>query len=306
MIDSFRGYVNTWECDDVGHMNVQFYIARFAQAQGVLNVALGLGARSARTTGLSLVPLEDHVHFRNELRVADTMTVASGIKDLSTDHLTVFHEMREAVSGTVAATALTRLALTRTGDAAPVPLPDTLINRAAVLTVSVPETAGPRSVGAVHPPLPALTFDEARSRGLIHAYSGIVDPKDCAADGRLLPQGFMARHSDGGGHLWAGVGMDRRRLIDQGIGIALVEYQQLYLTLPPAGTALSLMSGITNVGRKTVSFAHFIFDAETGAPLGRAEATALLLDLKARRSADLTPQDRDRLMKVKAGQALRP
>ncbi len=31
-LDTFRGTVNTWECDDVGHMNVQFYVARASDA----------------------------------------------------------------------------------------------------------------------------------------------------------------------------------------------------------------------------------------------------------------------------------
>ena len=31
-LDTFRGSVNTWECDEVGHMNVQFYVARASDA----------------------------------------------------------------------------------------------------------------------------------------------------------------------------------------------------------------------------------------------------------------------------------
>ncbi len=305
VLESYRGYVNTWECDDVGHMNVQFYIGRFTEALGSVCVALGLGPRAARTYGLSLVPIEDHVHFRTELRVSDAMTVASGIKDHGPYSLTVYHELREAVSGRVSATALTRMAAKRAGAEDLVPLPPAVANRAAAMVVDVPAHAEPRSVGPDKPPLPALSLDEARSRGLIHTYSGMVQPKDCSADGRLLPQGFMARHSDGGGHLWAGVGMDRQSLIGRGLGIALVEYHQHYLNLPPAGSVLDLMSGLTQVGRKTVSFAHFMFDAETGAPLGRAEATALLLDLEARKSADLTPADRDRLIAFNAEHAIR-
>ena len=37
-----RGFVNTWECDENEHLNVQFYFARFADAAAHFLVGRGL------------------------------------------------------------------------------------------------------------------------------------------------------------------------------------------------------------------------------------------------------------------------
>ena len=31
MIELYRGSINTWECDEMGHMNVRFYVARMME-----------------------------------------------------------------------------------------------------------------------------------------------------------------------------------------------------------------------------------------------------------------------------------
>ncbi len=305
-LETYRGYVNTWECDDVGHMNVQFYMAKLDHALSAMRVHLGLGPTTARALGLVLRVREDHVHFRTELRASDALTMISGVEALGQDGMTIFTTVRDGVADTISATISTQLILERAGDGRPVPLPPGIAERARAQIVAVPAEAGPRSVGAAAGPLPDLSLDDALARPLIPTHFGVVNPAHCSADGRMLQAEFMARYSDGGGHLWAGVGMDRQSLNAKGYGVALVEYHQRYFTLPPAGTVIRVLSGLTAVGRKTVSFAHFMFNAESGAPIGRAEATGLLLDLAARRSGDLPEEDRARLIEIKGRHGLRP
>ena len=31
MIEVYRGSINTWECDEMGHMNVRFYVAKMME-----------------------------------------------------------------------------------------------------------------------------------------------------------------------------------------------------------------------------------------------------------------------------------
>ena len=40
-LEVWRGGVNTWECDEMGHMNVRFYVSRFIE--GLAGLALRLG-----------------------------------------------------------------------------------------------------------------------------------------------------------------------------------------------------------------------------------------------------------------------
>ena len=49
MIEVARSAVQTWECDQMGHMNVQFYVAKAEEGMTALAAALGLSPRAQRS-----------------------------------------------------------------------------------------------------------------------------------------------------------------------------------------------------------------------------------------------------------------
>ena len=42
MIEVYRGSINTWECDEMGHMNVRFYVAKSMEGLAEFAHAVGL------------------------------------------------------------------------------------------------------------------------------------------------------------------------------------------------------------------------------------------------------------------------
>ncbi|MDX5365767.1 MAG: thioesterase, partial [Alphaproteobacteria bacterium] len=76
-LDTFRGTVNTWECDEVGHMNVQFYVARASDAAFYLRHALGLSPSHVKVERRAMVAIEEHIRFHRELRAGDIMNMRS-------------------------------------------------------------------------------------------------------------------------------------------------------------------------------------------------------------------------------------
>ena len=57
MIETAMGSAQTWECDAMGHMNVQFYIARATDGLAAIGLALGLGSQR---TGVGLIATDHH------------------------------------------------------------------------------------------------------------------------------------------------------------------------------------------------------------------------------------------------------
>ena len=47
-MEVWRGGVNTWECDEMGHMNVRFYVAN--AMEGLVGLAAALGMPEAFKT----------------------------------------------------------------------------------------------------------------------------------------------------------------------------------------------------------------------------------------------------------------
>ena len=61
--ETARGTVYPWQLDHVGHMNVQFYVARFDEASWQLLANFGLTGSFLR----GMAALEQHIYYKREL-----------------------------------------------------------------------------------------------------------------------------------------------------------------------------------------------------------------------------------------------
>ena len=68
MIDVYRNSVQKWECDQMGHMNVQFYVDKAASGLSVLAHHLGLAQAGGSGEAAQLQAREYHIRFQREQR----------------------------------------------------------------------------------------------------------------------------------------------------------------------------------------------------------------------------------------------
>ena len=75
-LEVYRGNVNTWECDEMGHMNVRFYVAKCEEAIAILLAELGLSPAEQRRQRVREAMGPDAIAIfqgaRNVTRSADT------------------------------------------------------------------------------------------------------------------------------------------------------------------------------------------------------------------------------------------
>lgn len=94
-IETVRGVVSPWQCDRVGHMNVQYYMAAISDAAFQLMVHIGLGADVARTPPVALAAVRIEFDFAEELRSGDAYVVSTTIEAVGTKSLTLRHRMQK-------------------------------------------------------------------------------------------------------------------------------------------------------------------------------------------------------------------
>ena len=99
--------------------------------------------------------------------------------------------------------------------------------------------------------------------------------------------GFMARLSDGMPHFFRAVRPDKPR---PGVGGAALEYRFAFHERPRAGDLLEVRAGVKGIGKKTLHFCHWVFDAETRRCVATSEAVAVSMDLTTRKSVEF-PDD---------------
>src|SRR3546814_8262141 len=91
--------VQPWECDRMGHLNVQFYLARFAEGEKQLLAALGYGPTRRRADAVAIRPLHHRIQFRRENHEGAIFTLRSGVRSVAADRQAIRHELYEAESG---------------------------------------------------------------------------------------------------------------------------------------------------------------------------------------------------------------
>lgn len=272
-----RSPVQPWECDRMGHLNVQFYLARFAEAEKQLLLGIGYGPTRRRADMATVRPLRHRIQFKRENHEGAVLRLRTGIRRVEADRLHLCHELYETESNTLSATCEAELILDRLDGSGPLPLPADVRAAAAALAAQLKAPPPPRPQGG--PPVP-----EAPLGGMFETCRGAVDRWEVEETGRMATRFYMARFSEAAGNMLAGGDMGADEMRRQGLGSAALDYTIDYLRPLAVGDAYYARTGILELREKTWRFCHFLLDSNTREPVARAEIVAVLFDLKARKS----------------------
>ncbi|GAB3686165.1 thioesterase family protein [Salinisphaera aquimarina] len=288
-----RNSVQSWEIDQMGHMNVQFYVEKASDGLATLAVQLGMGPSYARGRHASLRERNLHVRFLRERRSGSPYFLRAGVLEVSTQQLRVYQEMVDGLSGEIAATFTSDVELVDSNSGHTLDLPACARSQAMSWQAEHPEHGRPRGLD-MSPPRRAPTLAEAEALGMAHTYQAQVQPAQCDAQGRLARRHYMGAVSNAVPNLLAQTrGDDRSRT--PSIGGAALEYRFVYRETPRAGDVLTLRSGLKQVSAKTYIWCHWLFDLDSGACVATAEAVAITLDLEARKAIPIPEELRSRL-----------
>lgn len=273
MLETLRSFVNTWECDENDHLNVQFYFQRFADADAHFQLQSGL---SRTLTGRRI---DRHVRYHAECRVGALQAVRSGLAETSHDHLSVVHVLYETDSNRISATALDHYR-----PAAPIPEP--VLARMPAADPADLAAARPRSF-AEPPPETTITPERILAAGGFTTLRGVVKPAHCTAEGTVSDRHVIAAMSDAASHVWESAPMKRRWLEDNGCGRVAVEMRLVYGAPAPAGTLSQVISKWLGARSTVLRFRHHLFDAATGRCHAIVESAGLIMNLERRRAVRL-------------------
>jgi len=103
MINTYRGAVFSTDCDEIGHMHVRNYVAKFEEATCQLLGDIGFTPEYFRSNNKSVVSVEHHIKYINELLPKDLIVVQSRVLELNRSSLKFFHRMLNSQTKIVAA-----------------------------------------------------------------------------------------------------------------------------------------------------------------------------------------------------------
>ena len=263
LLETHRSFVNTWECDENAHLNVQFYLKRFDEAAHFFDALSGGAGHDAP------LPVSRHVRYRAELLSGQTTRVRSAVIADGPAAGWVLHLLDDPMSGTLCATAI---------DA-----PSGVEYRHRV-TAEEAREALPRSIDL--PPQMPLARERILEFGGLMAHRAIVPPAWCDAAGRMVEQHYVGMMSDAAPHVWDAAGVSIGWLKSKNYGRVAVEMKITHHRPIHAGDALELYSAPTAIEGKTVRLRHEILRLD-GEAVATSEVIALVIDLASRKSVPM-------------------
>ncbi len=287
---TYRGTVAPSEIDEMGHMNVRYYVQKAGQAAGHLLNMLGMGPDRRKRLGLIHSPLDHHVRFLKESHLAMPINARSGIISIAPDCLRIYTEILHGPTGAVSATFTGDYVLTHGLHGERANFPKDVLAKAKELLCTLPDYGAPRGINL---PTPTQTpnWQEAERLDLAEISRLEVGTDKIAADGAVTPEFFIGTISDGIPAFLSTIAIDRAARLNDGVGGAALEYRLFYFRRPEAGELTITRSGFIEVGNKTFLHGHWIFD-QNGKPLASIAAIAVSFDLKARKALPMPPEMR--------------
>ncbi len=135
-LETYRGVVYPWHIDQIGHMNVQFYTARFDEATWHFFAAIGITSAYLKANGRGMAAVDQHTRYKQELHAGALIRITSELLEIKSKTVRFRHRMYNAETGDeVAVTDLVGVhvdTVTRRS----VPLPPDIIGRAPARTTA--------------------------------------------------------------------------------------------------------------------------------------------------------------------------
>jgi acyl-CoA thioester hydrolase len=303
MIDLWKGSANTWDCDEMGHMNVRFYVRMAFEGIGVLAGQCHLSHAFKPESPSTLIPLEQHIRFMREVHPGRPLSMKGCLLEVSETGAILYQELVHA-DGVPAASFRTRLAHVGSDSLKPFAWSDRSLQALTALMGEAPDATAPRgldmSKAAASPE--TVTREHAMDEGVKVIGLGMVPPGDCDAFGRMHPHMFIGRVSDSVPNLL----YDWRKKIAASVpgsemGAAVLENRIIYRAWPKAGDLFEIRTAMANAQEKTHSLVHWMLDPVSGKPWMTSEVVAVTFDLKSRKAMATPPALLDELATIAPG-----
>ena len=99
LVETYRGFVYPWAIDHVGHMNVQFYTARFDEATWQFLARLGLTPSFLARNGRGAVAADQRTQYKREVLASTLLHATTELLAIGTKSLRFVHRMYDSVTG---------------------------------------------------------------------------------------------------------------------------------------------------------------------------------------------------------------
>ena len=98
-LETYRGVVYPWSIDHMGHMNVQFYTARFDEATWHFLAWFGLTPTYFKENDRGAVAVDQHTQYKREVHDGTLLHIMTELREIGTKSIRFAHRMYDSSTG---------------------------------------------------------------------------------------------------------------------------------------------------------------------------------------------------------------
>ena len=106
LVETYRGAIYPWHCDQMGHMNVMWYVGKFDEATWNLFATMGVTIAFLKENRRGMAAVQQNITYKRELYAGETVVIRSAFLEVRDKLAKFVHEMRNAVTDELAATCV--------------------------------------------------------------------------------------------------------------------------------------------------------------------------------------------------------
>ena len=287
---TWAGECSAWECDELGHMNMRYYVHKVDEARQSLIIRLGLPHAYRHATVSSVRVRDFHIKYQGEARPGDPLRIDSAVLELGERDIRLCHVMTHR-DGRIAATVVETVEHIYLPDDKIFPWPSRVQDMLPPYLSELPAPAKARNVVTGRPHnVHSLSALEAAGVSVIGA--GVFAESELDITERVTIGSFFGRTTSTIG--WFKQGWPEFSDPDyfaSGKAAALLEMRAVIHRHPTRGDSYLYAPVLTSANPYTREIVHNLLDPLTGQSWISMQASACKFDLNARKLIKTTPEE---------------
>ena len=294
MIDSniYKNSVQLHEIDNLGHMNVQYYLKHCLDSC-ILNFKIYNLISNVSNKEESFVLEKVNIRYLNEQRLGAPFSINFYISKIENDKILILQEMENLETKKISSTFILSFKIRKQIKIIKNKFENFLMDYPNKFKIapSYAEIKGLLDINKLK-----LSYEKLLDYPKIfNTFCGIAKNKDSNNSDTLDAADCMGIVSASVPNLLM---MGNHSISKTNIGGAAVEYEFYFYEFVKTGTCIKLLSGLRNIKNKTYTWSHWLIDINKEKILAEANAVIVTMDLKKRKSVQIPNKMKFALEKI--------
>ena len=294
MIDSniYKNSVQLHEIDNLGHMNVQYYLKHCLDSC-ILNFKINNLISYNSNKEESFVLEKVNIRYLNEQRLGAPFSINFYISKIENDKILILQEMENLETKKMSSTFILSFKIRKQIKMIKNKFENFLMDYPNKFKIapSYAEIRGLLNINKLK-----LSYEKLLDYPKIfNTFCGIAKNKDSNNSETLDAADYMGIVSASVPNLLM---MSNHSISKTNIGGAAVEYEFYFNEFVKTGTCIKLLSGLRNIKNKTYTWSHWLIDIDKEKILAEANAVIVTMDLKKRKSVQIPNKMKVALEKI--------